>query len=170
MDAFGKIAELMVTVILLFLIPFQYMETRKDMMVQNYITTETAYFVDSARNLGYISKNMYEAYQKKLSETGKALDVQMEHYKKVKVLDEKKSLEQYEDVYENSYQEEGTREILSELYEGTGIYGMHQGDFLKVKVKNLGVLKSGRVLSALLGMDVEFAQTEYGGMIRDEAY
>lgn len=170
MDAFGKIAELMVTVILLFLIPFQYMETRKDMMVQNYITTETAYFVDSARNLGYISKNMYETYQKKLSETGKAVDVQLEHYKKVKVLDEKKSLEQYEDVYENSYQEEGTREILSELYEGTGIYGMHQGDFLKVKVKNLGVQKSGRVLSALLGMDVEFAQTEYGGMIRDEAY
>lgn len=170
MDAFGRIVEMMVTVVLLFLIPFQYLETRKDLMVQNYIAAETTYFVDSARNLGFISKNMYETYQRKLAETGKALDVELEHYQLVKVLDERKSFEQYEDVYENSYKQEGTREVLTELYEGSGTYDMHQGDFLKVKVRNLGAGRNGRVLSALLGMDVEFAGTEYGGMIRDEAY
>lgn len=170
MDAFGKIVEIIVTVVLLFLVPFQYLETRKDMMVQNYITTETTYFVDSARNLGYISRNMYETYRKKLGETQKVVDVELEHYRLVKVLDEKKSLEQYEDVYENSYQQEGTKEILAELYEGSGTYDMHQGDFLKVKVKNAGAGRNGRVLTALFGMDVEFAGCEYGGMIRDEAY
>lgn len=168
MNAFGRIMEIIVTVVLLFLIPFQYMQTRKAMLVESYIATETTYFVDSMRNLGYVTKNMYETYQKKLSETGNAFDVAIEYYKLVKVYDEQKSMEKYEDTYANEFQQLGKEEILEELYEGDGSYEMHQGDYIKVVVKDLSGNRTSRMLSALLGMWTTFPGTEYGGMIRDE--
>ena len=81
MDYFGRVMEILVTVILLFIVPLNYMSARNELLCQNYVTTETTYFVDSVRNVGFINRQMYETFVKKLAITNIPYEVSMTHYK-----------------------------------------------------------------------------------------
>ncbi len=59
MDSFGKIIEILVTGVLLFLFPIYYLSLQQDAVCQSQVRTTTSYFVDSVRNQGYMTRNMY---------------------------------------------------------------------------------------------------------------
>lgn len=157
-DSFGKIAEILVTVILLFLIPVYYLSLRQDSICQSQIRTQTAYFVDSVRNQGYLTRNMYDLFLKELNNTGQVYQVLLTYYKKIETLNEKG---EYETHYECSY----TDELLSKEQ-----VEFQKGGFFKVEVENISKPLSAKITDMVLAVDISKKQiyTVYGGAIRDE--
>ena len=168
MDYFGRVAELFVTVILLFFVPLSYMSAKSEMLCQTYVTTETTYFVDSVRNIGFLDKQMYETFVKKLAVTNIPYEIKMSHYK-AKILgteEEGESELTYLPYYQGVYQEE----ILNEILESEG-YFFNRGDFFSVSVQKKGMTWGDRLDAFLLGRSFESSKMQivYGGGIRDES-
>ena len=85
MDSFGKIIEILVTTALLFLLPIYYLSLQQDAVCQSQVRTTTSYFVDSVRNQGYMTRNMYELFLQELDSTGQVYRVELTYYKKIEV-------------------------------------------------------------------------------------
>lgn len=150
MDYFGRVMEILVTVILLFIVPLNYMSARNELLCQNYVTTETTYFVDSVRNAGFVNKQMYETFIKRLSVTKIPYEVKMTHYKE--------SFSCYYGVYHE--------DIMNEVLVSE-VYYMGKGDFFSVSVKKKGVTWGDRLENFLIGRNQTSAELQvvYGGGI-----
>lgn len=150
MDYFGRVMEILVTVILLFIVPLNYMSARNELLCQNYVTTETTYFVDSVRNAGFVNKQMYETFIKRLSVTKIPYEVKMTHYKE--------SFSCYYGVYHE--------DIMNEV-SVSEVYYMGKGDFFSVSVKKKGVTWGDRLENFLIGRNQTSAELQvvYGGGI-----
>lgn len=166
MNAFGKMAELLVTICLLFFVPLQYMAAKQDIINQIYVTSETSYFVDSVRNLGYMNKEMYETFVRKIHCTGNTYKIEMNHYKYV--------LEPFGDSYRGHYYGSYGEEIREKIYsEGKDReYLFHQGDYFVLKVKNKNKTFGNRMQEMFMRIKspTEQIYVVYGGAIRDEIY
>lgn len=166
MESFGRMFEILVTIVLIFFIPIQYFAVKQDMISQTYVTTQTTYLVDSVRNLGYLNKGMYESYLRKLQGTNNIYEIRMTHYQLVN----EEENEDYTKHYFSTYE----KDILNQVYEdsGNGRYEFHQGDYLMVKVQNknktLGSILTGNFMG--ISPPKEQIQVVYGGMIRDEGF
>lgn len=172
MDSFSKIVEIMVTVILLFILPLNYMAIKQDNICQTYVTTETSYLVDSVRNLGYMTEGMYSTFLRKLDETNQIYDITLTHYKQVVYLLPEEE-EKKESEFENYYISAGTVDILDYLYEEeTERYEFQQGDYFIMEIKNRNKTYAGKIREMLLQRSLSGKEilVVYGGMIRDEAY
>ena len=158
MDSFGRIIEIIVTVVLLFLVPVYYLSLKQDAVCRVQVQTETAYFVDSVRNQGYLTRNMYELFLKELDRTGQVYDVELTYYKKVEV---KNEAGEYETHYESSRMEEFLSKEKAEF---------QKGGFFKAEVKNISRPLSAKITDMVLSVDISDKQiyTVYGGAIRDE--
>lgn len=158
MDSFGKIIEIMVAIALLFLLPIYYLSLQQDAVCQSQIRTMTAYFVDSIRNQGYMTENMYQFFLRELDSTGQVYHVELSYYKKVEVQNE-------EGEYETCYELNHTKELLSEEK-----IEFKKGDFFKAEVFNVSRPLSAKITDIVLGVDISNKQiyTVYGGAIRDE--
>ena len=172
MDYFGRVAEILVTVILLFFVPLSYMAAKSDFLCQTYVTTETTYFVDAVRNIGFVDKQMYEEFVKKLAVTQIPYEISMSHYKdtikeqEIKIaIEEEQEEVSYIQYYEGIYH----KDILQSLLE-TEQYLFQQGDFFSVLVKKKGLTWSDRLENFLTGRNQqkEEIQVIYGGAVRDE--
>jgi hypothetical protein len=158
MDSFGKIIEILVTVILLFLVPIYYLSLKQDDICRVEVQTETAYFVDSVRNQGYLTRNMYELFLRELDNTGQVYSVKLTYYKKIEVQNEDG---EYETHYESSPMEEFFTEETVRF---------QKGDFFKAEVSNVSRPLSAKITDMVLAVDISDKQiyTIYGGAIRDE--
>ena len=169
MDYFGRVAELFITVILLFIVPVSYMSARNELLCQTYVETETVYFVDSVRNIGFVDKQMYETFIRKLSVTNVPYEISMSHYKnKVGnlVSEEATEKEAYYSYYQGIYHDDMMSEILEENY-----YYFNKGDFFSVVVRKKGVTWGDYLEYFLTGRNQNKAEIQvvYGGSIRDES-
>lgn len=81
-DSLGKIVALILAVLLLFIYPTKNEFERLDETSRIFVLTETAKFVDSVRNLGYVTPSMYQEYVGRLGATNNSYEVRMEHRKK----------------------------------------------------------------------------------------
>lgn len=175
MDYLGRVAEILVTVILLFFVPLSYMSAKEEVLCQTYVTTETAYFVDSVRNIGFVDKQMYETFVKKLAVTNIPYEIQMSHYKvKAKelgaesdILTEEMEETSYVPYYQGIYHEDMMNVILE-----TEQYLFNKGDFFSVVVKKQGLTWGDRLESFLTGRNQnnQEIQVVYGGAVRDEIH
>ncbi|WP_455717365.1 hypothetical protein [Anaerosporobacter sp.] len=184
MNAFSKIVGILIAVVLMFLCPIQYTAQKQDILMQQYVTTETSYFIDSVRNLGYVTKQMYEEYMRKIDLGNNLYDVELTHYHVVYYKEEGEQVDA--DYNETSYyvgeKEETYRrymcyytpDILEQLYtkESEYSYLMSQDDYLTIKVKQKNNTLGKRLQELFLGTDYTDGNyvTIYGGLIRDEAY
>ena len=167
MDYLGRMAEILVTIVLLFFVPLTYVAVRNDFLSQTYVTTETTYFVNSIRNIGFINKQMYEEFVKKLAITGIPYEISMTHYKnKIK---EQPIVEGEEVMYLPFYEGVFHEDVLQDLLEKE-IYFFQKGDFFSVLIKKKGITWSDRIENFLTGRNQqqEEVQVIYGGAIRDE--
>ena len=164
MESFGRVVEIFITVVLIFIMPVQYFAIKQDMISQTYLTTETSYLVDSVRNLGYLNKEMYETYLRKINTTGNVYDVEMIHYEYVF----EANGEDYAKHCYCTYQEE----ILNLVYDETKELGyrFHQGDYFVIKINNKNRTYSSFIQELLMGIHppTEQIRVVYGGAIRDE--
>lgn len=158
MDSFGRIIEWILVVSFLFLLPIYYMALKQDAINQIYVTTETSYFIDSIRNCGYFTKQMYDTYEKKLMATNESYQITLVHYKYT-VLEEESN--QYRGEYEY---------IPIERLEKEEKYYFQRGDYIKAEVKNQSKTLSSRISQLLFKTEIGTNQIQviYGGAIRDE--
>ncbi len=154
------------------------MAIKQDMICQTYVTTEVSYLVDSVRNLGYVTDQMYTTFLRKLEATNQVYDVELIHYKRVvdPILEEN-TVVWNECNYYCTY----TSDILNQLYMGTNdvdddgsvnCYKMNQGDYFTMKVHNKNKTFAVRLQEFFLhrNLTAEQIMVVYGGAIRDEAY
>lgn len=158
MDAFGRILEILVTVVLLFFIPVYYTSIQQDLICQSQVRAQTVYFVDAVRNQGYITQNMYELFLKELDLTGQVYDVEISYYKKTETINDEG---EYTTHYECSYGEEFLTQEIVEL---------EKGGFFKAEVENKSQPLSAKITKLLLGSDYSKRKiyTVYGGAVKDE--
>lgn len=165
MESFGRIIEILVTMVLIFFIPIQYFAIKQDMISQTYVTTQTTYLVDSVRNIGYLSKEMYETYLRKLQGTNNTYEIKITHYEFVY----EEEQEEYTKHSFCTYEDDILEEIYDEL--GNGRYEFHQGDYLMIKVHNKNKTFGSFLTSHIgIGSMNEQIQVVYGGAIRDEGF
>ncbi len=81
-DSLSKIFALVLAVLLLFIYPTKNEFERLDETSRIYVLTETSKFVDSVRNLGYITPVMYKEFASRLSSTNNLYEIKLEHRKK----------------------------------------------------------------------------------------
>lgn len=171
MEAFGKVTAILFSVFILFIAPLMYMAQKQDAITQDYVLTETVNLVDSIKNSGYITNEMYRTYLRKIGSTDNAYEItisQSHHIIMPKAdSDTLEAVEGVADHYNNTY----TEDIIGNL-EKDGIHRFSQGDYISMKVYNKNKTFGTRIMEALLLHEVPAMQiyVTYGGAIRDEDY
>lgn len=171
MDSFGKIVALLISIVLLFITPLIYTAEKQDIITQNYIAFETTKFVDSIKNTGYLSDDMYFSFIKNLDATNLLYDIEIVHSHKVvePIYDETTDtfLNDYNTYTYNTYQDE-----ILEALDSIGSYYFTKEDYISVQLINKSKTFATKLKELLYSIDMIEEQifVSYGGMIRDEAY
>lgn len=169
MDSFGKIIAIFLATILMFISPLLYMAQKQDAISQIYVSSETTKFIDSIKNSGYISRNMFDDYVHKIDKTGNLYHIEITHsHKKVAPIvdvDTNVVLEDFSSYYYNTYEDE----IFEQFDQGKDYY-FNRGDLISIVVSNKNKTTAVSILESFLGRDIADTQivVTYGGMIRDE--
>ena len=169
MNPLSKIIAIILSVILMFIAPLLYMAQKQDVISQSYVSNKTTEFIDSIKNSGYISMQMYMDYINKIDATNNLYNIEIVHAKKVvEPLYNENSGNFLEDnyiYYVNTYQDK----ILETLDKGED-YKFSQGDYISITVVNRTKTIATRLMELFYSSDVPDEQilVTYGGMIRDE--
>lgn len=168
MNTFSKIMAILIGVVMLFIVPIYQLAQKQDDISQIYVENETTKFVDSIRNSGYISREMYQDYVNKIDKTGNTYNIQICHSHKIVKPnfddDTGTILNGYDSYFVNTYQDE----VLDAFDKGED-YKFNEGDYINVTVSNRNKTMAANLLFTLThsNADVQVYVT-YGGMIRDE--
>lgn len=169
MDSFDKIVGILISVILLFLVPLMYLAQKQDVITQLFVSNKTTQFVDSIKNTGFLSYDMYLSFMKQMESTNNIYNIELTHAHKViePVYDETSNnyMEDYIIHYYNTYQDE----ILSEI-SSKGEYRFNQGDYVSIKIENKNKTYATRLQNMIFNTNINKGQIfiTYGGMIRSE--
>jgi hypothetical protein len=79
MDSYEHIADMIIGIIIIFLIPMQYFGQKQDALIRTMISSETKILVNEIRSKGYLTKDMYDSYLEELSKTDLLYDIAIEH-------------------------------------------------------------------------------------------
>ena len=163
-DSVGKIAGTFLAVVLLFFAPMLILAQKQEMIMESYVFAKTAYLVEHIRSDGYLSKQMYEQYERQLALTGFLYDIEMEHKKPVYYKEDESG------NYKKQYQKEYEEIILEGVLGEEETYRMKRGDLFFIKVTSRTKSLADRMKSYFfIPTDTAPAiQVELGGLIRDE--
>ncbi len=153
-DSLIVVFSLILAVLLMFLFPIMDTWERQDDISYMAAYSVVVEFVDSARNLGYVSTDNYYQFLQNLNATGNRYDITLEHRKRI-----------YEiNAYKNVY----TNEIESVLDStGNNRYLMEAGDYFYVSVKNTNKTQSTLLKEVIYSSPQETFKigVPYGGMV-----
>lgn len=177
-ETLSKIIALVISILLLFIFPVENMLTRQDDITRTVVLNETAEFVDSVRNLGYITPLMYMQFTHALSTTGNIYEISMEHihYRIDPIYIDKDDMTSFQHNYNVNNRVTYTDEIINRLFpenpDQDRYYYLSKGDIFKVKVVNINKTPATKVQQMLLMSDLPVKRivVNYGGMVRDENY
>jgi len=177
-DSLSKIVAIILAVFLLFIYPISNMFERQDDISRIFVLAETTKLVDSVRNLGYITPNMYLEFTNNLAATNNTYDIQMEHRSKRydPVYDDPTIAATFRDSFNVNYTAYFTEDILEKLFTGSPspekIYTFSKGDYFVIKVRNKNKTMATKIQEMLyaVGLSTEKIVIRYGGMIKDEDY
>lgn len=159
-DSLITIFSILLAVLLMFIFPIMDTWERQDDISYMSIYSNVVEFVDSARNLGYISYDMYETFLKSIYATGNRYEITIEHrnFELIPGFDS--------GVYINTY----TNSIIDQL-EKNKRYNMSAGDYFYVSVKNTNKTQSTQMKEVLYASMQETFKigVPYGGMVRNTA-
>jgi len=168
---------LVVSMFLFFIFPVENMLTRQDDITKVIVLNKTAEFVDSVRNLGYITPLMYMQFSQSLSATGNIYEITMEHIHSSidPVYTDPVDMTSFQHYYNVNARITYTDEILDRLFpenphEPSDRYYLSKGDIFTVKVSNTNRTPATKVQQMLLmsELPVKRIYVIYGGMVRDE--
>lgn len=154
-DSLIVIFSMILAVILMFVFPIMDTWERQDDISYMSVYATVVEFVDSVRNLGKITPDMYSQFMQSLNATGNRYEVTMEH--RIRLYD----INAYKNVY--------TTQIESAL-DNNDIYDhMRAGDYFYVSVKNTNKTQSTLIKEVLYASQQETFKigVPYGGMVRN---
>jgi len=179
-ETLSKIIALIIAVFLLYIFPVENMLTRKDDITRVFVLNETAEFVDSVRNLGYVTPLMYLQFAQALSATGNNYDIYMEHrHGKVDpYYIDPVDITSFQHNYKVSRITVYTEDIMEVLFPVAApasedrYYFFSKGDYFSVRVTNRNKTTAAKVQEFLYMISVPAKRiiVNYGGMVRDETY
>lgn len=162
MKTFGLLSEIIVTVVVLFILPVFCFQYHEELLLEGEMEYQTIYFTDSIRNVGFISRNMYEQFLESLGRTNHVYEVEMTVYEKN--MNSESPYGYWKGVY--------TDQVLNAIYGPEERFIMHQGNLIAIAVYRKDSNAYEKVLMRLgvLGQGVARIPFRYGGMIRDERF
>lgn len=78
-NTFKKVFDIILAIIVLFIFPLLYYSQRQDTLTQQIVATDTSDFVDTVSTQGYVTRDMYEAFLKRLNATNVVYRIELEH-------------------------------------------------------------------------------------------
>lgn len=177
-DILSKIVALILAVFLLFIFPTMNMFENQDNISRILVFNETTKFVDSVRNLGYITPRMYEEYNKKISATGNIYSIKMEHMhlKIDPIYTDVNDLSTFQENANSNYDNFYNDDILKILFSNKDMedrkYTLNNGDYFTLKVSNNKSTMGTKIKELLLNINLPEKNivVNYGGMIKNETY
>jgi len=175
-NALSKFIAILLVLILLYIFPILNMFDNQEYISRSIVLNEVTSFVDSVRNLGYITPRMYEDLSKKLQSTGNKYVIELTHQHLVvhPVYSDVRDLSTFKNSAKNNYENEYSKEILKVLYSkgGDKYYYLSSGDYFVMKVYNENKTMATRLKSIILGADLpdKTIVVNYGGMVKNENY
>jgi hypothetical protein len=179
-ETLSKVFALIIAVLLLFIFPVENMLTRQDDITRVFVLNETAEFVDSVRNLGYITPVMYRQFSQVLATTGNRYGITMEHrHMSVDpIYTDPDDITSFQHDYNRNARTIYTDEIMGTLFPAANPppadtnYYLSKGDIFSVQVANENKTIATRVQELLLMADLPVKRiiVSYGGMVRDESH
>lgn len=161
-DSLIVVFSMILAVILMFVFPIMDTWERQDDISYMSVYANVVEFVDSVRNLGYITPTMYSQFLQSINATGNRYEVTLEHRKRIYQID----------GYMNVY----TTTIEEVLNSGNDYTDMEAGDYFYVSVKNTNKTQSTLMKEVIFASRQETFKigVPYGGMVRNngtqEAY
>lgn len=153
-DSLSIVVAIIVALVIMFLVPLVDTWELQDNL--SYVVTYAAVtdFVDTCRNVGYVSLDSYTTLKNTLSSTGNTFSISMEHR-------DQKTLSNNSVVYLNTY----TSEILDTLNSGN-IYKLGKYDYFYVTVKNTNTTQASIVNNLVASDSTNFKiGCAYGGCV-----
>ncbi len=178
-ESFSKVIAMIIAVVLLYIFPIENMLIRQDDTARIVVFNETAKFVDSVRNLGYITPLMYLQFMNVLSATGNHYEIYMEHRHGSidPVYIDPDDTTSFQRTYNVNAEAVYSEDIFNKLFPDPSTpsddtkYYFTKGDYFSVSVVNKNKTAASKVQEMLYmsEMPVKRIIVNYGGMIRDEA-
>lgn len=146
-----------------------YLGQKQDMISQIYVSNEVSKFVDSIKNTGYLSKDMYLSFYSKLSATNISYDIEITHAHKVVEPKYDEIIQDYTQDYTTYFYNIYLDDILTEL-DNNGCYYFSQGDYISLHLVNQTKTLATRLQEILFSSAIPEEQifVTYGGLIRSE--
>lgn len=156
-DSLIVVFSMILAVILMFVFPIMDTWERQDDISYMSVYATVVEFVDSVRNLGYITPTMYTQFLRNINATGNRYEVTLEHRKRIY------NINAYKNVY--------TTTIESVLESGNDYRDMAAGDYFYVSVKNTNKTQSTVIKESVYATKQETFKigVPYGGMVRNTA-
>lgn len=129
MDAFGKILAYTFSILMIGYFVITVRGLNQDDLAQTYLNSAVIEFVDDARSSGKITARSYTDLCYKVDTVVPLANIEIVHQAAYFVADEDGNINVH-------YYATVKEDILSAIYNGTGEYDMHNGDYLKVTVYN----------------------------------
>lgn len=157
-DSLITIFSIILAVLLMFIFPLMDTWERQDDISYMSVYANVVEFVDSARNLGYITDDMYYSFLRSVYSTGNRYQITLEH-RNFELVPGFES-----GVYVNTY----TNSIINKL-NTTGRYDMEAGDYFYVSVKNTNKTQATQIQEVIYASPQETFKigVPYGGMVRN---
>jgi hypothetical protein len=177
-ESLSKMVAIIIAVILLFIFPIMNMFENQDDISRNIVFNETAKFVDSVRNLGYITPKMYNDFYKKIEATGNIYNVSLTHMHLVvnPVYTDVTDFSSFQDNAESNFNNVYTNVIVNTLFPnnptGNERYKLNAGDYFVLEIFNDNKTMGTKIKELFLNVDLPDKNiiVNYGGMVRNEDY
>lgn len=159
--AFSRVVAILMAAVTFAILPLVIHMERQESMIQLSVMSDTVQFVDSVRNMGVLTKEMYERYQSLISSRKAGLSIKLVHYRDCLQLQQGK--------IEHTEKYTVTEEILSCL-EREESYQFEQGEFFRVEVIQKGKGWMEKVRGLWMSNEELYPEcyVYYGGSIRFE--
>lgn len=82
-DILGKVLDIIIAATVMFFIPLLYFGQKQDALIQSNLYETTTNLIDNVSTRGYITKEMYDGYIKKLDTYGTVFSIDLEQKKRV---------------------------------------------------------------------------------------
>ena len=163
-DSLSIIFAIIVALIIMFIVPLMDTWELQDNLSYTITYAAVTDFVDTCRNVGYISLDSYMAFQQTLLSTGNTFAITMEHrdQREIPILDDDNNIKMMKTAFYNTY----TSQIEYELYNEPHIYRLGKYDYFFVSVKNTNTTQASIINNLVANDSTNFKiGCAYGGCV-----
>lgn len=147
-DSLTTIIAIFLATILMFVFPLAAIADRNDDTSQMYIQTALDEFVNTVSAKGRLTKDDYDRLEAKLSSTNNSYDIELT----ISVADVNPGKKTNNtQIGDTTYYSIYTTQILNTL-NSNKVYGLKEGDYIKVSVKNTNKTISQMIKNVLYGI------------------